>query len=175
MNRRELLAGFAGLGTVGGGVWLLRGGDPSGDVEPRRLNTVEAPGSPGSPITVPERGRVTFLEFFATWCSVCAQAMPALGEAYDRVGNDVQFVSVTNQPVGHAVSEADIRDWWRDHDGRWPVATDDDLTLTQALDAQTIPTAVVLDENNHITWSGTGAHAADTIVTTLEEAGGHDA
>ncbi|MBV0901375.1 TlpA family protein disulfide reductase [Haloarcula salina] len=170
MRRRTYLAGLAGLGTVGGGVAVFRARRSSDGVEPVRLETIEAPGSSGEDVAIPERGRVTFVEFFATWCHVCAASMPAVGEAYDRVGDDVQFVSVTNEPLGHAVTRAEIRDWWVDHDGRWPVATDSDLQLTERLDVRALPTVLVLDADNVVRWDATGKHSAATLVERIDAA-----
>jgi thiol-disulfide isomerase/thioredoxin len=176
MRRRDVLAGLVGLGTVGGGAYLLDreglpvGGADTDGVEPVELRAVEAPGSRAGSVTVPEPGRVTFVEFFATWCDVCAASMPALAAAHDRVGDDVQFLSVTNEPLGHAVTREEIAAWWADHDGSWTVAPDDDLALTEALGASSVPTMVVLDADNVVTWSGTGEHSADEIVERVEAA-----
>lgn len=172
MKRRELLAGLAGLGTVGGAVALFDRSGASTGVEAVSVDAIDAPGSPGGELRVPEPGRVTFVEFFATWCHVCENSMPAVGAAYDRVGDGVQFVSVTNEPLGHAVTREEVRQWWRDHDGRWPVAADEDLALTEALDVRSVPTVVVLDADNRVTWTGTGKHSADTLVEKIAAAGG---
>jgi thiol-disulfide isomerase/thioredoxin len=177
VRRRDLLAGLAGLGTVGGGAYALhRGVGPLGDdadrVEPVELRAVDAPGSEAGPVTVPDPGRVTFVEFFATWCDVCADSMPELRTAHERVADDVQFLSVTNEPLGHAVTRTEIAEWWADHDGTWPVAPDEDLALTEALDASSVPTVVVLDADNAVTWSATGKHDADAILDRIEAAGG---
>ena len=180
MRRRDVLAGLVGLGTVGGSAYYLgQGGMPVGTdgpdgVEPVELRAVDAPGSRDEVVSVPERGRVTFVEFFATWCSVCAASMPALAAAHARVDEDVQFLSVTNEPLGHAVTREEIAAWWADHDGSWTVAPDDDLALTEALGASSVPTLVVLDADNEITWTATGEHSADEIVDRVEAAGGGD-
>ena len=122
MRRRDVLAGLAGAATLGGGAYVLTDDGAADRVEPIELETVDAPGSRSGTTTIPDPGRVTFVELFATWCHVCQESMEPLDEASDRVGDDVQFVSVTNEPLDHAVTRAEIREWWADHDGRWPVA-----------------------------------------------------
>ncbi len=175
MRRRDVIIGLGGLATVGGAAHVVSSGSSAATVDPVDLETVEAPGSPGGTMPVPERGRVSLVEFFATWCHVCADSMDDLGTAADRLGDDVQFVSVTNEPVGHAVTRAEISDWWAAHDGRWPVALDADLALTEALDATGVPTVVVLDADNVVTWSSQGAHSADELVDHVVAAGGETA
>lgn len=176
MHRRELLAGVVALGVAGAGATVtLSDWNPleSGDaIESFELESLDAPGSEAGTVVVPEQGSVTVLELFATWCGVCADLMEPMGTIYDEVGDDVQIVSVTNEPLGRTTTRDDVAAWWADHDGRWPVAYDDDLEVTSAFDATTVPYTVVLDEANVITWSDSGyksvAELRDPIVTALE-------
>lgn len=173
MRRREVLAGAAALGVAGvGGAYAvgdvdLRG---EGDVDPVELETLDAPGSEAGTATVPERGRVTFLELFATWCDVCKRMMGPLGAVYDDLGDDVQFVSVTNEPVGRTVTREDVADWWAAHDGRWPLALDADLELTERLEASGVPYSFVVDESNAVTWADRGDKSADELRDPIEAA-----
>jgi thiol-disulfide isomerase/thioredoxin len=174
MRRRDVLAGLGGAAALGGGAYVLGNESTAGGVEPVQVTGIDAPGSREGAVTVPEAGHVTFVEVFATWCDVCAASMEPLATAHERVDDDVQFVSVTSEPLGHAVSRGEVRQWWVDHGGDWQVAADEELTLTERLDATAVPTAVVLDRNNRVTWSATGKHGASTIVDRIAAAGGGD-
>lgn len=171
MRRRDLLVGLGSLTAVGGGAALAFGdvGVTTEGVEPVELETINAPGSPAETTTVPERGRVNFLEMFATWCTVCQSMMPTLATVHDAVEEDVQFLSVTNEPLGTTVSRADVADWWEQHGGQWTVATDADLALTQRLSASGVPYAFVFDEQNRIVWSHRGRASAATLEDTIRE------
>jgi thiol-disulfide isomerase/thioredoxin len=188
MRRRELVAGLVGVATLGGAAaWqagvdasLVRtdsgeagtasGVDTAADgIEPTMLPTVDAPGSSGEPVLVPARGRVSVVPFFATWCHVCEAEMATLGRVHGAV-DGVQFVSVTNEPVGHAVTREEVADWWREHDGGWPVALDTDLALTDALGVSGVPRVFVLDADNDVTWTGKGHVAADAIEAAVADA-----
>lgn len=174
VRRRELLAGAAAAAVAGGGAAVALGGwDPLGDddaIPEFELETIEAQGSEPGTVAVPERGRVTFVEIFATWCGVCADLMSPMGEVYDELGDDVQFLSVTNEPLGRTTMPEDVADWWADHDGRWTVAHDDDLELTGALDATAVPYSFVIDEGNVVTWSDSGEKSADELREPIEAA-----
>ena len=174
MNRREVIAGAAAAGVAGVGAAVAFGGwDPLDDGEAigeYELEAIEATGSEPGPMVVPERGSVTFLEVFATWCGVCADLMAPMGEVYDDLGEEVQFVSVTNEPLGRTTTADDVADWWDDHDGRWSVVHDDDLQLTSELDATGVPYSFVLDEGNVVTWSDSGYKSADELREPLEAA-----
>ncbi|MFP8958953.1 TlpA family protein disulfide reductase [Natrialbaceae archaeon A-CW3] len=174
MRRRDLLAGVAALGATSVGAAYATGYvDPFESVttvEPIALETIDAPGSQAGEVPVPERGSVTVLEFFATWCGVCADQMEPMGTVYDDVGNhpDVQFLSVTNEPIGRTVTRLDVADWWADHDGRWPVALDSDLELTEALDASGVPYTYVLDASNAVRYAARGFKPADELLEPIE-------
>lgn len=171
MRRRDVIIGLGGLATVGGAAYTLGGTGRSG-IEPVEIETVDAPGSTAGTTMVPELGRVSVVEFFATWCTVCAASMPTLREIHDAVGDDVQFLSVTNEPLGHAITRQDVTDWWVEHEGNWPVGLDTDLTLTERLDATGVPTLVVLDADNRITYTHAGKPDAAEVREAIRSAGG---
>jgi thiol-disulfide isomerase/thioredoxin len=174
MRRREALAGLGALGVFGAGAAVTLGGvDLSGseaEIEPVDLQRFDAPGSSPGTETVPEPGRVTYLTMFATWCSTCKAKMDPLGEAAQQAPGDVQFISVTNEPIGETIQPQDVVDWWHEYDGNWPVAHDSDLELTQQLDAAGVPYSVVVDADNSVTWSELGYSDAETILDHIAEA-----
>ncbi len=176
MKRRELLVGAGALGALGvGGAVAFGVVDPLDDGEtvgPFELERFDAPGSTPGTEMVPEEGTVTYLALFATWCGTCRTKMEPLGEAVTRVGDDVQFVSVTNEPVGHTVSPEDVIEWWHEYDGSWPVAHDDTLDLTQAVGGRGVPYSVVFDVDNQVVWSDSGYKDADEVLEQIERAGG---
>jgi thiol-disulfide isomerase/thioredoxin len=109
---------------------------------------------------------------FATWCNVCESMMPELATAHESVGDDVQFLSVTNEPLGNTVTREDVAEWWREHDGSWTVAADGDLELSRRLEASGVPYAFVLDSRNRITWRHRGRTSAETIQSEIRAAEG---
>lgn len=179
MKRRELLAGLGAAGVFGAGAAYHFGaidptgmlGEENGDrIEPVELSRIEAPGSAVGTETVPEAERVTYVALFATWCGTCASKMEPLNDAATAVTDDVQFLSVTNEPVGYTVDEADVAKWWADHDGNWPVAQDADLEFTQQVDAGGVPYSVVIDADNRLVWSDSGYKTSEAIRSAIDEA-----
>lgn len=171
MQRRDMLAGLGSLAALGAGAAVAFDtvGQTQGDIEPIDVETLDAPGSEASTVTVPERGRVTFVELFATWCTVCQSMMPRVAEVHDAVGGDVQFLSVTNEPLGNTVTREDVVEWWDDHGGEWTVGVDADLELTRRLDASGVPYAVVFDEDNRVVWQHRGRTTAENLETKIRE------
>lgn len=140
------------------------------DEDPVELETVEATGSEDGSITVPESGRVTFVDFFATWCAPCEKQMPSLAEAADRVPDEVRFLSVTNELVGRMLSEDELRAWWDDHGGDWLLGVDPTAQLNIRYGVSGFPTAVVIDADNRVRWSHEGLASTDELVAQIEAA-----
>jgi len=171
MRRRELIAGVGALGVFGAGGAVaytdlnLTGDNDVEGIEPVELERFDAPGTE----RIPEPGRVTFLEMFATWCGICERKMEPLSETKAAV-DDVQFVSVTSEPVGRTVQPEDVVEWFSELGGNWPVAHDENLELSRRVDATAVPYAVVFDEENRITSSSVGYAEADTLIDRIESA-----
>lgn len=177
MKRRHLIAALASIGTIGGAGLVATGAVPgssesegSKPIEPTTLDTIEAPGSRDGEVTIPAGNRATFVDFFGTWCPPCVEQMPALGEAADRVGDEVLFVSVTTEDVGGSVSEDAVAEWWHENDGDWLVAADVTAELAANLNVGGYPTAVAIDAGGRIQWSSSGVHTADELVAGIESA-----
>lgn len=186
MRRRELVAGVASAAAIGGAALFAAGATPTGiggsddagdptasdegaeTVEPMTIETIEAPGSRDGEVAVPASDRPTFVDFFGTWCPPCVEQMPALGDANDRVGDRVLFVSVTTEAVGRSVTEAEIAEWWTEHDGGWLVGADPTAELAARANVSGYPTAAVIDAAGRLRWSESGIHTADELVAEIE-------
>ncbi|GAB6878383.1 TlpA disulfide reductase family protein [Halorubrum gandharaense] len=168
MERRDLLAGLAGVGTLAGGIAVTRSdaggllsgtatdGDGSSPTAPvTRIETFDAPGSEAGHRDVPERGSVTVLEFFATTCNVCADYMETLRSVRPNV--DASFVSITVEMVGTTVDRETVVDWWRAHGGNWTVGVDDELVLSTVLNVESVPFTAVIDASNEVVYAESGA------------------
>ncbi|WP_324761062.1 TlpA family protein disulfide reductase [Haloarcula sp. GH36] len=168
MRRRRLLATLGGTVAVGAGTLSARPWQTATErADPVTVETLAAPGSDAGTVTVPPADGPLVLEFFATTCSTCADQMVVLADARQRVDASVPFLSVTSEPVDLSLSRADVRDWWRTHDGAWPVGLDDGTALAQRYGATRVPTTLVLDGG--VAWRHTGPFDADALVEAVRE------
>jgi thiol-disulfide isomerase/thioredoxin len=178
MRRRDLIAGIASLGALGGAGAVATGNIPAtidGEdapepVDPVTIQTIDAPGSRDGEMTLPAPDRPTFVDFFGTWCPPCAEQMPDLVEAHDRLGDEVLFVSVTTEDVGGAVSEETVADWWTDHDGDWLVAAYTSAELAARLNVGGYPSARAIDTTGRVRWATSGTHTTEEFVAGIERA-----
>lgn len=173
MRRRDLLAGLGSLGVLGSAAAVHFGSGPFESSEgeepahdPVEVTSIDAPGSEAGSLTLPSPGRVTFVDLFATTCTVCQDQMPALGVAAETVGEDVTFVSLTAESETIASDER-IRGWWEEYDGHWTVARDESFDFVRHYSRAT-PTAVLFDADGMLRWEETGRKTADEIIDHID-------
>ncbi|RDZ46978.1 TlpA family protein disulfide reductase [Haloferax sp. Atlit-10N] len=189
MRRRALLSLLAGAGVAGLAGCLGDGSAPaeatetaettagttsesassgSGDL-PLVVDTVEAQGSSAGEARIPADGTPTVLDLFATWCAPCVAQMESLRTLHEEFGDDVAFVSVTNERLGGGLTMDDIRAWWAEHDGNWTVGHDPDSNLMRAVRANGLPYLVVFDADGSIAWTHRGLASEENLRAAVED------
>jgi thiol-disulfide isomerase/thioredoxin len=167
MNRRQLLTALAGAGLTGGAAYVAVNGLGT-DTERVTIDTIEARGSTAGELQVPVPGQPTLVDLFATWCVPCVAQMRRLVPVYETFGDDVAFVSVTNERFGGGLSETDIREWWADHDGRWTVGHDPESRLLNSLGAGGLPFLAFADATGEVVWTHQGVASESQLRAELE-------
>lgn len=107
------------------------------------------------------------LEFWATWCPVCAALEPALQTAHRRYGERVRFLA-----IGVAVNESprSIKRHLADHPLPFAVLYDADGAAVRAYRAPTTSYIVVVDGSGKVAYTGTGAE--QDLAAVLERVAG---
>jgi thiol-disulfide isomerase/thioredoxin len=161
VKRRALLGGL--LGTVVGGGALALGAcatspPPVGDGKPQHpltgLLTLD-----GEPLASPPKilGKVTIVDFWASWCGPCRQAfryMDQLYRTYQGDGLEMIAVSVDDDVVA-------AKRFWSAARPRFPVAWDGGGEVRERFSVLSLPTTVLFDSDGMIVQRNEGFDTVD--------------
>ena len=112
----------------------------------------------GSPVRLREqRGKVVIVDFWASWCEPCAEAMPALERLYDRYGEHGLVV------VGVSVDRdaRSARRFLRRVDVSFPVMLDRDHEIAEQYEPETMPSTFVVDREGRVRHVHAGFRSGD--------------
>jgi thiol-disulfide isomerase/thioredoxin len=102
------------------------------------------------------KGRVTVVDFWATWCAPCRVSMPRIQEVWREYGpRGVDLYSVDTDDPG-ADREAQVKQFLLQNGLTFPVVLDDG-TASSAFSIAVLPTMVVLDRDAQVVWTHAGA------------------
>lgn len=93
------------------------------------------------------------VEFWATWCPLCAALMPQLDTAYARHHNEVAFVSVA---VAVNESPASVKRHLAKEPHAFAFLWDANGTAVRAFQAPSTSYIVLLDANGKVVYTGLG-------------------
>lgn len=111
----------------------------------------------GDPITGFEAGKITVVEFWATWCGPCKISMPHISELQERYKDyGVRVLSISDEKLEIVKPFVESPEWSAKM--RYTVATDPDRSVYKAYMSASgqrgIPTAFVVGKKGTIEWIG---------------------
>jgi thiol-disulfide isomerase/thioredoxin len=92
------------------------------------------------------KGKVVYLDFFASWCAPCKQSFPTLNQWHEQLASKglvVLAVSVDE-------TDADMQSFLKDAPAQFPVVRDAGSKLVAAADVSTMPTSFIIDRKGVI-------------------------
>jgi cytochrome c biogenesis protein CcmG/thiol:disulfide interchange protein DsbE len=92
------------------------------------------------------KGKVVFLNFWATWCPPCRQEIPGFIEAYEKYKGDGLVI------LGVAVSDREnsVKNYVEKSKMTYPVAMGDTKIIKDYDPGNAIPTTIVIDRDGNI-------------------------
>ena len=101
----------------------------------------------GGAITLSElKGKVVFLNFWATWCGPCRAEMPSMNEVYRRLrdsGFEILAVNIQENP-------ASVAAFMKEYSLEFPAALDRDGSVSAQYGIQAIPTSYIIDRRGRV-------------------------
>ena len=113
------------------------------------------------------RGKVVFLNFWATWCSPCRAEMPSMDKLYSKfMEKGLQIIAVNIME-----KEADVLAFMESNKLFFPAYLDIDGTVSNSYGIQSIPTSFLIDREGNIAVRLVGSIDWDTpkIHAAIEE------
>ncbi|HEX4872050.1 MAG TPA: TlpA disulfide reductase family protein [Nevskiaceae bacterium] len=154
-TRRQLLA-------------LLAGGAVFGPL------AAAAPAPAVTGIPADQLGRITYLDFWASWCTPCAAAFPWLNQMQDAHGP--RGLRVLGIGLDAQTDRGDR--FLQQHPARFSILRDPEGRLAEHYGVEGMPYAVIIDRQGQILHRHTGFRPADrasyeqAIIAALAERGG---
>lgn len=111
------------------------------------------------------RGRVVFLNIWATWCEPCREEMPSMQSLYGRLhGPDFEMLAVSADQGDRAAVDGFVRE----RSLTFPVLPDPDLTIPDLYRVTGYPETFIIDRNGRVVahemgpreWDSPESHAA---------------
>jgi len=100
------------------------------------------------------RGKVVFLNFWATWCPPCREEMPSMQVLYDELSDEgLEIVAVNVLEAEDIVAE-----FVEEHGFTYPVLLDRDGRVSLRYSVRAFPTSYVIDRNGNVIAVRPGFH-----------------
>jgi thiol-disulfide isomerase/thioredoxin len=104
------------------------------------------------------KGKVVFLNFWATWCPPCRQEMPSMETLYQHFKNsDLEFLAVDIQE-----SKDDVAAFMEKYGLSFPAALDSSGDISSRYGIRSIPTTFIINRDGLILVSTVGGRNWDT-------------
>lgn len=110
------------------------------------------------------RGRLTLIEFWATWCGVCRKASSRLEALAKRNPDLLEVVAVS------AESPSRVEGWLTKNPVEYRVVSDATETLSRAFFVEMLPTFILLDEDGVVRGAWVGFKQLDEVETFVSVA-----
>lgn len=103
--------------------------------------------------------KLTIIDFWATWCSPCAKALPKLNELYQKYKDKgVVFIGLN---IDSPKNNAKIKPFANAYKISYPVLKDPNSQLAAQLNISSIPTLLIINTKNEIVFRHLGYRSGD--------------
>jgi thiol-disulfide isomerase/thioredoxin len=113
------------------------------------------------------RGRVVFLDFWATWCPACRTGLPAVQALHERYANDERvYIATVNTDHGPGRVPA-VKAFMGRRNYDFPVLLEGphkEISLRYIV--RSIPTTVIIDAEGKVGWVESGIASTDPVRLT---------
>ncbi len=109
-------------------------------------------------------GKVVVVDFWATWCGLCIAAIPHTNALADKFRDSVVIVGLSNEGAG------DIRQFMRQREMRYSIATDPMGRMQAAVGVRGIPHMMVVSPDGIVRFQGHPNQLTEALLGQIVEA-----
>jgi peroxiredoxin len=106
-----------------------------------------------------QRGKVVFINFWATWCAPCIAEMPSIQSLYERFENDPDVVFVM---ISVDSKKAKAKKFIDKKEFTFPVYYPNASRIPNVYSSDVIPTTYVIDKEGYIVYKKNGMASYDS-------------
>ncbi|SFE53682.1 cytochrome c biogenesis protein CcdA [Succiniclasticum ruminis] len=119
------------------------------------------------------KGKIIFLNFWATWCPPCRAEMPDIQKLYERSPRDgrdaVIVLGVAAPKLGSEKDEDGIKAFMDKNGYSYPVLMDEGGKLFEAYGIRAIPTTYLIDRRGNVIGRVQGALSAENLEKIIQQ------
>lgn len=119
------------------------------------------------------RGKIVFLNFWATWCGPCRREMPSIQELYKEYGEntgDVIILGLSTPDIGSNDSREDIIHYLSDNGYDFPTLIDETKRTMFDYKISAFPTTVIISRDGNVVSNIAGALEKEDIQRIIDNA-----
>lgn len=110
--------------------------------------------------------KLTLVDFWATWCKPCIQAIPKLNKLYSQYKEKgVELIGIN---VDSPRNSAKVKPFARAHKISYPVLRDPNSEVASELNVTVFPTLYIVNNKNEIVYSHIGFRPGDEAIVMAE-------
>lgn len=118
------------------------------------------------------KGKVVFLNFFATWCPPCRDEIPDIEKLYEDEGynkKDVAVIGVVSPGQGREEDEAGVKKFIEKMGIKYPVLMDNTGEIFEKYQVYSMPTTFLIDKESKIYGYITGGITREVMDKAINE------
>ena len=120
------------------------------------------------------KGRVVFLNFWATWCGPCRNEMPDIQKLYEEYaaqGDEAEVVilGVAGPEIGQERSAEDIAAFMEENGYTYPVLMDESSEMFMQYGISAFPTTFMIDKDGNVYGYVPGQMTEDIMRSIIDQ------